>query len=110
MTSSEPRWLVLLRLAVQTSTIAKVARGLGYSRTAISLVLAGKYPGKTNRIEASVLAHLEQQIVCPYLGVIIGADVCHQHINAPAPTHNPLKLAHWRSCQQCPHRPGGKDA
>ena len=49
-------WLELLSDAVAASNMTAVARRLGISRTAVSLVLAGKYGAKTTRIETRVLA------------------------------------------------------
>jgi len=103
MTTSEPRWLALLRAeAKRTSTVA-VAKRLGYSRPTISLVLAGRYPSPTDRVAAAVLAELDARD-CPHLQQPISATECHGVAFSPAPTHHPLKLAHWRACQNCPNR------
>jgi hypothetical protein len=109
MTTSEPRWMQLLRAEAARTTIAAVAVQIGYSRTTISLVMSGKYPGKSERIAAAVLAVLEPVITvnCPYLGVAIAPQECHQHAGQRAPTHNPSKMHHWRACRQCPNRKQG---
>lgn len=109
MTTSEPRWMVLLRAEAARTNIAAVAIRIGYSRTTISLVMAGKYPGKPERIAAAVLAQLEPVLTvdCPYLGVAIEPQQCNQHAGQRAPTHNPQKMLHWRACRQCPNRKEG---
>jgi hypothetical protein len=43
-------WLEILRTAVAQRGQKPVAAELGYSRTTISLVLAGKYAGKTDAV------------------------------------------------------------
>lgn len=108
MTTSDARWLDLLRAEAARTSIGAVADRLGYSRTAVSLVLSGKYSGKTDRIAKAVIELLEQAVACPYLGQPIAADLCRSHATGPAPTHNPLKMAHWRACQQCQNRCKGE--
>jgi len=103
MTTSEPRWLALLRAEAKRTSNVAVAKRLGYSRTTISLVLAGRYPGGTERIAAAVLAELDARD-CPYLQQSIQAVECHDIAFGSAPTHHPMKLAHWRACQHCPNR------
>jgi hypothetical protein len=108
-TTSDPRWLELLRAEAARTNIGAVAGRVGYSRTTISLVMAGKYPGKTEKIAAAVLAVLEAAVTvdCPYLGVAIEFAACTQHAGQRAPTHNPVKMHHWRACRQCPNRKEG---
>lgn len=110
MTTSEiaapaPHWLTVLKAEADRTSMGVVANRVGYSRTSISLVLAGKYPGKTDRIAEAVMDKLVTAVDCPYLGESLPAEVCRQHATGPAPTHNPLKLAHWRTCRQCPQQP-----
>lgn len=106
MTISEPRWLTLLRAEAQRSSIGSVARRLGYSATSVSLVLAGKYLGKPDRIAKATLALLDV-VACPHVGQVIPLVECHGMALAPAPTHHPMKLSHWRACRGCPHQPKG---
>ncbi len=108
MTTSEPRWIGLLRQEAKRSTIAASAGRIGYSRTTVSLVLSGKYPGDTSQVAKAVIQHLEQAIACPYLGSEVDSNTCRTYANGPAPTHNPMKMAHWRACQQCQNRCKGE--
>ncbi|OLN30423.1 Phage protein [Desulfovibrio sp. DV] len=89
--------------AARTS-IAATARRLGYSRTAVSLALAGKYPGGTDKLAAKVLAVLGG-VACPQLGHDVTAAECADKAGA-MPTSSPAALRLWRACQICPHRPG----
>lgn len=109
LTTSEPRWMELLRAEVARTNIAAAAARIGYSRTTISLVLARKYPGKPDKIAAAALAELEPALMvdCPHVGGSIGVAVCQATSSQRAPTHNPTKMHHWRACRQCPHRKEG---
>ncbi|HVJ53481.1 MAG TPA: transcriptional regulator [Aliidongia sp.] len=101
---SEPAWLALLRGAVaRLGTIKAVADQLGYSRTAISLVLAGKYGDRsTTALERAVMTRLDQ-VACPVLGEIAGED-CAAHQAAPFSASNPQRIALYRACRAgCPH-------
>lgn len=105
MTTSEPRWLELLRAEAARTSIQALAARIQYSRSAVSLVLAGKYPGNTSKIEVKALAVLEPalNVSCPYLGTVIAVVDCRQYASQRAPTHNPVKMNHWRACHQCPN-------
>lgn len=99
-------WLETLRQAVADHKrgIAGVAEQLDCSRTTLSLVLAGKYPAKTNRIEARVL-NTYARIDCPHLGETITQAQCRGFAERPAPTNSPRDMRHWRACQGCPLKP-----
>jgi hypothetical protein len=80
-----------------------LAARLDYSRTTVSLVLSGTYPGNTDRIAERAIAVLElpQVVQCPYLGQELTIAACRDYSTQRAPTHHPTKMAHWRACQQC---------
>lgn len=107
MTISEERWILLLRAEAQRSSMRAVAHRLGYSPSAISLVLAGKYPGKPDRIAKAVLALLDV-VACPHAMQSMTQEACRTIALGVAPTHHPMKLGHWRACQRCPSRPQGE--
>ena len=96
-------WQALLAAEAARTSIAAVARRLGYSRTSISLVLAGKYPGGTDNVAAAVLATFGRT-TCPHLGRAVAPDECAQN-GGRVPTASPAALRLWRACQTCPHRP-----
>lgn len=106
MTTSEPRWLSLLRAEAGRTSMRSVAGRLGYSRTSISLVLAGKYPGNPDRIAKAALALLDV-VECAHIRQTIPQTECRSIALGAAPTHHPMKLGHWRACQRCPNRPKG---
>lgn len=105
------QWLEILRQAVEDNPrgIAGVAdqMGKGVSRTALSLVLANKYPAKTDRIAARVLDTFAR-ISCPHLGETVTQAQCRHFANRAAPTNSPRDMRHWRACQACPHKPKGE--
>lgn len=106
MTNSEPRWLTLLRAEAERTSMRAVASRIGYSPASISLVLAGKYAGKPDRIAKATLALLDV-VACPHSQQTMTQDACRAIALGSAPTHHPMKLGHWRACQRCPHRPKG---
>jgi hypothetical protein len=100
-------WRTLLAEAVGKSSRAAVARELGVSRPAVSLLLAGKYPGQTDRMAARVIdcfAHVD----CPHTGKSVTPDHCRKFCG-PAPTSSPAALRQWRACLTCPNNPNHKE-
>jgi hypothetical protein len=108
--AAEPRWLELIRVEAGRTSIAAVALRLNYSRTAISLVLAGKYPGRLDKMEKRAIEVLEPPVTvaCPYLGGDIPIKECQEFSIRRVPTHNPQKMAHWRACQSCQNKCKGE--
>ncbi|MYM80563.1 XRE family transcriptional regulator [Duganella sp. FT50W] len=106
MTTSEPRWLQLLRTEAAKTSIGRAAVRVNYSRTSVSLALAGKYTGDLAKMEREVLAVLElpMSIACPYLALKLPTAMCHDFSTRRAPTHNPVAMQHWRACQQCQYK------
>lgn len=99
-------WLELLRKAVESpgASQGSVAKALGYgSGTVVSLVLAGKYPAKTDKIEARVLA-VFGRVQCPHLDEEISGAKCIEYCTRAAPTSSPFAMRHWIACQSCPNR------
>lgn len=103
MTTSDPRWLALVREEAARTSIAAVAKRLEYSRTTISQVLSGTYPVDPARIAARAVAVLEPvvEVSCPHLGRVIEVAECQTFATRRAPTHNPMAMNHWRACRQC---------
>lgn len=102
-TTSDPRWLTLMREEAARTNMRALAERLGYSRTTVSLVLSGTYPGSTDKIAQRALDVLELPVTveCPYLGTVLPVADCREYATKRAPTHHPTKMAHWRACQQC---------
>lgn len=96
-------WRALLAEEVARTSITVAAKRLGYSRTAISLALSGKYIGSTDKVAASVLAVLGS-VDCPHLGLAVQPTKCAASAGK-MPTSSPGDLRLWRACQGCPHKP-----
>ncbi len=96
-------WLELLRHAVEASSMGRVAEDLDVGRPTISLVLAGKYPARTDRIAQRVI-NVYGRVQCPFLGEEITGAQCRDYHTRAAPTSSPFAMRHWRACQSCPHR------
>ncbi|HZZ04610.1 hypothetical protein [Paraburkholderia sp.] len=97
-------WMQMLRDAVAASSQTAAAKKLDVSRTTVSLVLAGKYLGKTDRVAARVM-NVFGQVKCTHTGQPISLTVCVSYTERRAPLNNPLELSHWRTCLTCPLRP-----
>jgi len=95
-------WLDILRTAVAERGQKPVAAELGYSRSTISLVLAGKYAGRTEAVEKQVRAVLAV-VTCPFNNQPMSMADCRAFSSSRPPTHHPLKLTHWRTCRSCKH-------
>ena len=96
-------WFSLLSAEVARTSITAAAARLGYSRTSISLALAGKYPGGTDNLAARVL-EVFSTVECPHLGFSVTPAKCAAS-SGKMPTSSPGDLRLWRACQACPHRP-----
>lgn len=97
----------LARAAVEASSITAVALAVGYSRTAISLYLSGKYGAEEGKLEAAIRARYDLY-PCTYTGVEISSPDCTRRATAPRPFGGRAKEAHWLACQSCQHNPNHK--
>jgi hypothetical protein len=99
---SERSWVDMLREEVASrGSIASVARFIGVSPAAISTAIAGKYPGKTDRLEAKVLKILRGAVECPHLNRVIAFEECSFSRTRSIPGTRE-KIDHWLACQECP--------
>lgn len=101
-------WTEILRRAIEASPrgIAGVAEELGVSRAALSLVHAGKYPARPDRIAARVIDVFERH-ECPHTAMQVRNADCARRALTAAPTSSPRDMRQWRACQACPHKPQG---
>lgn len=104
----ERAYKLLFDAVMEHKSYAAVARQLGVNRATVSTVARRCYPGDPDHVLARVLARFDR-IDCPYLRAPLTADECRSYWSLPAPSHNPLKMEHWRACRGCQHR-GGADA
>lgn len=100
-------WLDLLNAAVNRSSKQAVARNLGISRTAVSLVVDGKYPAKTDSIEKKVI-EVYGSVTCPHLDHEISLNACRSYHQSTVPTSSPRAMKHWQACKGCQHNKGGQ--
>lgn len=100
-------WLTLLSEAVAESSKVAVAEELGVSRPAVSLLLLGKYPGKTDRMAARILERYAR-LDCPHTGKSVTPDHCRKFCG-PVPTSSPAALRQWRACLTCPNNPNREE-
>ena len=100
-------WLKILQDAVDKepdNNKAAVARKIGISRTAVSLCLAGKYRGETDKVEQKVLAALSPDVhQCPFLETPVGKGICNTQRESVMPTNSRYRLQWWQACQECPY-------
>ncbi|KQI69402.1 hypothetical protein AN189_02985 [Loktanella sp. 3ANDIMAR09] len=109
VTPEEP-WRAILRAQAEKTSITDVARQLGYSRPAISLVLSGDYAGATGKIAAKVIACFTDSVHCPHLTATISQARCGDHQSRAMPTSDPDALRHWIACRSgCPNSHHGTD-
>ncbi|MDR1946466.1 MAG: LacI family transcriptional regulator [Desulfovibrio sp.] len=98
-------WIEILTAAVKAGSRAEAARRLGVSRTAISLIMSGKYPGDMRRMAARVLAAYGQgERLCKALDRFVTDEECTAN-GGRIPTSSPAALRLWRECRKCPLRP-----
>ena len=97
-------WKTLLNTAIERSNISAVASELGYSRTTISLVHSGRYPGETRHVERRIY-EVYSRVECPFTGGEISIMQCAERACGEAPTSSPMALKHWMACQRCSRRP-----
>lgn len=84
-------------------TKADIGRQIGYSRSAVSLWLSGKY-ASPEKVAAAILARYER-VICPFLGREIAPTECASFSCRPCPTSIAREARHWKACQDCEHKP-----
>jgi hypothetical protein len=108
---ADPAWMDVLRSEAEKPgrTKADIAKELGVSRTAISLLCAGKYSARTDKVQAKiagpVMALYAHRVWCPHLRKAISGDDCKAFCAAPMSTSDPGKLKHWAACRNCKQNP-----
>ncbi|AUZ85809.1 transcriptional regulator [Methylophaga nitratireducenticrescens] len=104
-------WIEVLRTQCTKTSQAKVCAQLrvyqsdGFpSGTVINQVLKGKYPGRTERLQALVEGVFMSSVVaCPVVGDI-PSDQCIQYQGKPYAATNPTRIKLYQACRGgCPH-------
>jgi hypothetical protein len=110
LSEPEPEWLSLLRAEIAKGrTITDLARQIDMPRPSLSMLLAGNYPARldkiTRKFSARVVAEFRGMVLCPHLKTGIAAEACQRHAAAPMSTNNPDRLRFWAACRACPLNP-----
>ena len=105
MTERTADWRALLDAAIATDPrgITGVAERLGYSRPAISRVVAGTY-GSPGNVAAAVLATYAR-IDCPHLQTSLAPQDCAVFAARSYSAITAADVPHWRACRRCPNKP-----
>jgi len=105
----DAEWFHGLWREVKASTQAVVAARMGVSRSTLTVLLngSGAYGAGQARTDGMERRYRQafEQIECPHDGKTVGADHCREKALRQAPTHNPLQLNHWKTCQGCKFKP-----
>ncbi len=104
-----PDWVEALALECDRVGQRGAALIIGYSASAVNMVLQNKYgrDGKSARGDSAAVelavrgTILKQDVSCPILGDI-PADRCKDNQQAPWAPHNPQRIALYRACRSCP--------
>lgn len=99
-----PDWLLELAGLADRESLAGAGKRIGYSRSAISNVIGGKYTGDLGRVEEMVRGALMALTVeCPVLGEI-GRDRCLQEQKEPFRATSRHRAQIYHACRGgCPH-------
>lgn len=100
--------LQLLQKAVATHPKGKagVAIRLGYGRSLLSRVLSPNDPlAMSEDLARRVIDRLYVIPECPATLHEQPRSECRRIGLGKAPTHNPLAMRIWKTCQTCPHKP-----
>lgn len=114
MPLADPAWMDVLRREASKGNRTKVqiAAELGVSRTAISLLCAGKYSAKTDKVQAKiahkVMALYGDEVWCPHVRNAIAPGTCEANRTAPMAKSDPTKLKQWLACRSCPLNPSNQ--
>ena len=101
---THPDLLALLKRKVAELGQATVARALGYSPSALSQVLSGKYQGDvTNFLMRVDEVYGGSTVVCPVLGEI-PLGKCAEHRKRPFAATNPVRVRLYSTCPSCKQR------
>lgn len=95
--------LAMLHRASKTMTNREIARRVGVSPATISLVSRGQYTGDTGGVLDRVAKAFTVAVayLCPHSQQLVMLQDCIAARESRAPTHNPSRMAAWRTCQLC---------
>lgn len=104
-----PLYVVVLAQALDKPNMPqwKVAQQIGYSRTAVSMVVHNKYDRPHDGIKEAILEHL-MHVECPLFACAINIEVCAKQQKKPFWASNPKLKEQWYQCNACPHNKQGR--
>ncbi|WP_299001694.1 helix-turn-helix transcriptional regulator [uncultured Shewanella sp.] len=96
-------WTTILSQQAKARGQVAVANELGVSKTVVSQLINGKYPGDLNRMQALVEgAYMAKTVSCPIMGDI-PLHQCDKYQRNTLTSH-PTRLKLYRACRGgCPH-------
>jgi hypothetical protein len=99
-----PDWVAELAALADREGLRGAEKRIGYSASAISTVINGRYAGDVARVEEKVRGALMGVVVtCPVLGEI-GRDQCLDWQKKPFAATSSVRVAVWQACRGgCPH-------
>lgn len=103
-----PAWVAVLAAHADRSGLAAAAAAIGYSKTAVSLVIQCRYGADTARLRSAVEERLgvaDTQFRCPVLGPI-DPTRCQSSSAAAGDGRNQLAAMLRDACRSCPHAKG----
>ncbi len=102
--STVPDWVAELATLADREGLGGAEKRIGYSRSAISTVINGKYAGDLGRVEEMVRGALMAATVeCPVLGEI-GRDRCLSEQDEPFRATSAFRAQLYHACRSgCPH-------
>lgn len=102
-----PDWIIALAEACDAETQTAVGKRLGYSGSAVSLVLGNKYGAVGDVIGFETIvrgALMAETVLCPVSGDHIGRDVCSNWQKRPFSTASSNSVRMYQGCRSgCPH-------
>ncbi len=110
----QAEWFNGLKKEISATSVTAVAARLDISRTTLSVFINGKglYGSGGAKPDAIELRYRRvfEQLVCSHTGALVGVQHCREVALRPAPTHNPLQMVQWQTCQQCGYKPAALPA
>ena len=96
-------WTIILSQQAKAHGQVVVANELGVSKTVVSQLINGKYPGDLARMQALVEgAYMAKTVQCPIMGDI-PLHLCDKYQRNTLTSH-PTRLKLFRACREgCPH-------
>ncbi|TPJ83873.1 transcriptional regulator [Mesorhizobium sp. B2-6-3] len=99
-----PDWVAELVAVADAEGLGGAEKRVGYSRSAISTIIAAKYNGDLDRVEQMVRgALMSETVVCPILGDI-GRDRCLTEQKEPFRATSRHRAQLFHACKTCPQR------